>query len=174
MGKVPKPGRGGGAPAGGGGGQPRFSGIEFHKSKGQHILRNPMVVESIVAKSNLKPTDVVLEIGPGTGNLTQRLLESAKRVIAVELDPRMVVELQRRFSSSPLRHNLTLIQGDFLKCDLPYFDVCVANTPYQISSAIVFKLLAHRPMFRSAILMFQKVCTASTARTLRSFAASRC
>ena len=87
----------------------------------------------------------------------QRLLESCKKVVAVELDPRMVVELQRRFTTSPLRHNLTLIQGDFLKADLPYFDVCVANTPYQISSAIVFKLLAHRPAFRAAILMFQKV-----------------
>ena len=69
---------------------------------------------------------------------------------------------------------MKVIHGDVLKVALPYFDVCVANTPYQISSAIVFKLLAHRPMFRSAILMFQKVRTASTARTLRSFAVSRC
>lgn len=46
--------------------------------------------------------------------------------------------------------------GDFLKADLPYFDVCVSNTPYQISSALTFKLLAHRPLFRCAILMFQR------------------
>jgi len=66
-----------------------MSGLEFHKSKGQHILRNPAVVQAIVDKAGVKPTDVVLEIGPGTGNLTMRLLEKAKRVVAIELDPRM-------------------------------------------------------------------------------------
>jgi methylase of polypeptide subunit release factors len=69
---------------------PIHAGIEFHKSKGQHILKNPLVVQSIVEKSGLKSTDVVLEIGPGTGNLTMKLLERAKKVVAVELDPRMV------------------------------------------------------------------------------------
>ncbi|CAI7890909.1 unnamed protein product [Closterium sp. NIES-54] len=49
-----------------------------------------------------------------------------------------------------------IIQGDILKVDLPYFDICVANIPYQISSPIVFKLLSHRPHFRAAIIMFQK------------------
>ena len=76
------------------------TGIEFHKSKGQHILKNPQVIESIILKSGIKPTDVVLEIGPGTGNLTSRLLDVAKRVIAYEVDPRMVLELQRRFQVS--------------------------------------------------------------------------
>jgi 18S rRNA (adenine1779-N6/adenine1780-N6)-dimethyltransferase len=46
--------------------------------------------------------------------------------------------------------------GDFMKAELPYFDVCISNTPYQISSVLVFKLLEHRPMFRSAVLMFQR------------------
>ena len=72
-------------------------GIEFHKSKGQHILKNPSVVKAIVDKAGVKATDIVLEIGPGTGNLTNLLLQQAKKVIAVELDPRMVLELQRRF-----------------------------------------------------------------------------
>lgn len=67
-----------------------MTGLEFHKSKGQHILRNPLVVQAIVDKAGVKSTDVVLEIGPGTGNLTVKLLEKAKKVIAVELDPRMV------------------------------------------------------------------------------------
>lgn len=66
------------------------AGLEFHKSKGQHILKNPLVVQSIVDKSGIKSTDVVLEIGPGTGNLTMKLLEKAKKVVAIELDPRMV------------------------------------------------------------------------------------
>ena len=63
--------------------------IEFHKSKGQHILKNPLVVDSIIEKAGVKSTDIVLEIGPGTGNLTVKLLAAAKRVIAVEYDPRM-------------------------------------------------------------------------------------
>lgn len=66
------------------------AGIEFQKSKGQHILKNPQVTQSIVDKAGIKPTDVVLEIGPGTGNLTMKLLEQAKKVIAIEVDPRMV------------------------------------------------------------------------------------
>ncbi|KAL9435552.1 hypothetical protein AB3S75_021762 [Citrus x aurantiifolia] len=131
-------------------------GISFHKSKGQHILKNPLLVESIVQKAGIKSTDVILEIGPGTGNLTKRLLEAGKMVIAVELDSRMVLELQRRFQSTPYSNRLKVIQGDVLKTDLPYFDICVANIPYQISSPLTFKLLFHQPAFRCAIIMFQK------------------
>ncbi|THU61447.1 hypothetical protein C4D60_Mb07t23380 [Musa balbisiana] len=131
-------------------------GVPFEKSKGQHILKNPMLVETIVQKSGIKPTDVVLEIGPGTGNLTKKLLEVAKSVVAVELDPRMVLELNRRFQGTPHSSRLKVIQGDVLKCELPYFDICVANIPYQISSPLTFKLLAHRPAFRCAVIMFQR------------------
>lgn len=123
---------------------------------GQHILKNPLIVNSIVEKAHIKPTDVVLEIGPGTGNLTVKLLEIAKKVVAVEFDPRMVVELTKRTSNTEHGHKLHIIHGDFLKVDLPYFDVCVANVPYNISSPLTFKLLAHRPMFRCAVLMFQR------------------
>lgn len=81
---------------------PHFrGGIPFHKSKGQHILKNPLLIDSIIQKSGIKPTDVVLEIGPGIGNLTEKLLEVGKSVIAVELDPCMVLELQRRFQGTP-------------------------------------------------------------------------
>ncbi|KAF9618200.1 hypothetical protein IFM89_000669 [Coptis chinensis] len=78
-------------------------GVSFHKSKGQHILKNPLLVDTIVEKSGIKSSDVILEIGPGTGNLTKKLLEVGKMVIAVEVDPRMVLELQRRFQGTP--HN---------------------------------------------------------------------
>ncbi|CAN6469096.1 unnamed protein product [Victoria cruziana] len=131
-------------------------GIQFHKSKGQHILKNPLLVDSIVQKAGIKSTDVVLEIGPGTGNLTSKLLNVAKTVVAVEMDPRMVLELQRRFQGSGYGNQLKVIQGDVLKCELPYFDVCVANIPYQISSPLTFKLLAHKPLFRCAVIMFQR------------------
>lgn len=123
---------------------------------GQHFLRNPEIVNSIIEKSHLRPTDTVLEVGPGTGNLTVKLLEASKKVIAIEMDRRMVREVQKRVESDPRRHRLEVIQGDALKMPLPYFDVCVANLPYQISSAFLFTLLKHRPFFRSAVLMFQE------------------
>lgn len=131
-------------------------GIEFKKLHGQHILRNPLIVRSIVEKAGVKKTDTVLEVGPGTGNLTVRLLEAGRKVIAYEVDPRMVVEVFKRVQGSEKESRLNLIQGDVLKHKLPYFDICVANTPYQISSPLIFRLLAHRPLFRAAILMFQR------------------
>nr|GMD76165.1 ribosomal RNA small subunit methyltransferase-like [Ipomoea batatas]GMD78024.1 ribosomal RNA small subunit methyltransferase-like [Ipomoea batatas]GME18551.1 ribosomal RNA small subunit methyltransferase-like [Ipomoea batatas] len=131
-------------------------GIQFHKSKGQHILKNPMLVDTIVEKSGIKPTDVILEIGPGTGNLTKKLLEAGKSVIAVELDPRMVLDLTKKDFSNCENSVVTISLWDVLKCDLPYFDICVANIPYQISSPLTFKLLSHRPLFRAAVIMFQR------------------
>eukprot|EP00493_Phyllostaurus_siculus_P017355 UN17622 len=99
----------------------------------------------MIDKAGLKPTDVVLEIGPGTGNLTMQMLPLVKKVIAVELDMRMIAELKKRANASPYRHKLEVIAGDVIKTDLPFFNVCVANTPYEISSPLIFKLLTHRP-----------------------------
>ena len=62
-------------------------------------------------RAGIKSTDVVLEIGPGTGNLTAKLLEVAKKVIAYEVDPRMVLELQRRFQGTPQASQLQVVQG---------------------------------------------------------------
>lgn len=123
---------------------------------GQHILKNPQIAQTIVDKANLRPTDKVLEVGPGTGNLTVKILEKAKNVTAVEMDPRMAAELTKRVQGKPEQRKLDIIIGDFVKADLPYFDVCISNTPYQISSPLVFRLLSHRPIFRVAILMFQR------------------
>ncbi|XP_029019825.1 probable dimethyladenosine transferase isoform X2 [Betta splendens] len=128
----------------------------FNTGIGQHILKNPLVVNSIIEKAALRPTDVVLEVGPGTGNMTVKLLEKAKKVVACELDCRLVAELQKRVQCTPLQTKLQVLVGDVLKTDLPFFDVCVANLPYQISSPFVFKLLLHRPFFRCAVLMFQR------------------
>ena len=96
-----------------------------------------------------------MKVGPGTGNLTVRLLEQAKKVVAVEFDRRMVREVLKRVEGCPREKNLQVIQGDILKVDVPYFDVCVANLPYQISSPFLFKMLSHRPLFRCAVIMFQ-------------------
>ena len=70
--------------------------FQMNKSYGQHILANPLIVTSLVEKSDVKPSDTVLEVGPGTGNLTMKILESARSVIAVEMDPRMAAELTKR------------------------------------------------------------------------------
>lgn len=75
---------------------------------------------------------MVLEIGPGTGNLTAKILEQAKKVIAVELDPRMAAEVTKRFQGTPAQKRLEVILGDVMKTELPYFDVCISNTPYQV------------------------------------------
>ncbi|KAI9453597.1 S-adenosyl-L-methionine-dependent methyltransferase [Russula earlei] len=123
---------------------------------GQHILKNPSIAQEIVEKANLRPTDKVLEVGPGTGNLTVRILDKAKHCTAVEMDPRMAAELTKRVQGQPEQRRLEIIVGDFVKAELPYFDVCISNTPYQISSPLVFRLLSHRPLFRVAILMFQR------------------
>ena len=123
---------------------------------GQHFLKNPMIVTQIVAKAAIRSTDVCLEVGPGTGNMTVKLLDQSKRVVAVEFDARMVAELQKRIQHTEHLNHLQIIHGDVMRVQLPFFDVCVANLPYQISSPFVFKLLAHRPMFRCAVIMFQE------------------
>ncbi len=81
----------------------------------------------------MQPTDTVLEIGPGTGNMTVKLLEKAKKVIACEIDQRLVAELQKRVQNTPYKSKLEIMIGDVLKSNLPFFDVCVANMPYQAS-----------------------------------------
>jgi len=132
------------------------TGMMFKKDFGQHILKNPLIIQSMVDKAAVRQNDVVLEIGPGTGNMTVKLLEKAKRVIACEIDPRMVAELQKRVQGSPFQSKLQIMVGDVLKTELPFFDLCVANIPYQISSPLVFKLLLHRPFFKCAVIMFQQ------------------
>ncbi|CAG8950009.1 hypothetical protein HYFRA_00004342 [Hymenoscyphus fraxineus] len=131
--------------------------FKFNTNVGQHILKNPGVAEAIVAKAFLKPSDTVLEVGPGTGNLTVRILEKAKKVIAVELDPRMAAEVTKRVQGRPEQKRLEVLLGDVIKMEtLPQFDVCISNTPYQISSPLVFKLLSLPNPPRVSVLMFQR------------------
>jgi 18S rRNA (adenine1779-N6/adenine1780-N6)-dimethyltransferase len=123
---------------------------------GQHFLKNPAVIAAIIQKAGVKCTDTVLEIGPGTGNMTVPLLQQSKNVVAMECDSRMVREVLKRVEHTELAHKLQVIQGDAIKTKWPFFDLMVANLPYQISSSVVFKLLSHRPMFRCAVIMFQE------------------
>lgn len=133
--------------------------FKFNTNVGQHILKNPGIADAIVEKSYLKPTDTVLEIGPGTGNISVRILERAKKLVAVELDPRMAGEITKRVMGTPAAKKLEVLLGDAIKLDFPPHDVCISNTPYQISSPLVFKLLSMPNPPRACVLMFQ-VCSA--------------
>ncbi|CEL98056.1 unnamed protein product [Vitrella brassicaformis CCMP3155] len=131
------------------------AGLLLEKKKGQHLLKNPGILDKIIQAGDIKSSDIVMEIGPGTGNLTVRLLPLAKRVVAIEVDPRMVAEVKKRASGLGYS-NLEAKEGDALRTDFGRFDVCMANLPYQISSPFIFRLLAHRPLFRSAVLLCQR------------------
>ena len=116
----------------------------------QHFLVDAGYLDKIVVAADLGPEDVVLEIGAGVGNLTERLARKAKKVIAIELDPVLVRVLHDRFDKVA---NIEIIAGDALKVDFPEFDKVISNLPYSISSEITFKLLRHK--FKLGILMYQ-------------------
>lgn len=138
--------------------------VACRKNQGQHLLKNNHIIDEIVRSAGIRTTDTVLEVGPGTGNLTLRLLEAAKRVVAVEVDGRMVEELHRRVQQTEHADKLELLRGDILRMELPDFDICVANIPYKISSPFTFKLLGRTSKFRAAVLMLQR----EFARRLRA------
>jgi 16S rRNA (adenine1518-N6/adenine1519-N6)-dimethyltransferase len=119
----------------------------------QHFLIDPRIVERILSCISVRDR-TVLEIGPGTGILTQALLEEGARVIAVELDYDLCRGLRERFHREIINGRLTLIEGDAARVDLPPFHCVVANLPYSLSSRITFRLLEIG--FEEAILMYQK------------------
>ena len=83
--------------------------FRLHKPRGQHLLTNPRVLDAIVRHAALRPGDAVLEVGPGTGNLTVRLLASpVNHVAAVEIDPRMVDAVTARAAALDISHKLTV------------------------------------------------------------------
>lgn len=118
------------------------------KRFGQHWLRSEAILNQIVAAAELTGRDRVLEIGPGTGLLTQRLLAKAKKVVAVEIDRDLCRKLEHQFADVS---DLLLLEGDILQLDLaqeltthPDFQnptKVVANIPYYITGAILEKLL---------------------------------
>ena len=132
------------------------SGLPMDHKFGQHLLRNPGILDKMMEAANIQQHDTVLEIGPGTGNLTDRLLEKAKLVVAIEIDGRLAAEVKKRVQDKGRSHKFKLIEGDCLKVPFPFFDVCVTNLPYNISSPFVFKILMHKPAFKCAVVMFQK------------------
>ncbi|EZG69274.1 putative dimethyladenosine transferase [Gregarina niphandrodes] len=129
--------------------------MKLEKKHGQHLLKNPGIVKKIIEAADIKKSDVVLEIGPGTGNLTMKLCGLARKVRAIDIDVRMTAEVKKRVLSAGYT-NLEVVHCDALKADFGEFSVCTANLPYQISSPFVFKMITVPHTYRAAVLMFQK------------------
>lgn len=140
-------------------------GFRFKKQLGQNFLIDLFVLEKILRSCGASPGDVVLEIGPGIGSLTEGLLEKTGekgRVIAVEIDETLIPVLRDNLSAYPQLH---LIQGDFLKLDLSEIAALVpsgkklivaANLPYYVTTPILMRLLESDLPIRSMTVMVQE------------------
>ena len=139
--------------------------ITANKSLGQNFLINDEVIENTVKAANITDKDLIIEIGPGLGTLTSLLLEKAKKVIAIELDNRMINILNECFN---LYSNFEIIHQDVLKVDLKNIIETekrengiekvkiVANLPYYITTPIIMKLLEDKLDVESITVMVQK------------------
>lgn len=119
----------------------------------QHYLVDQKAIRRIVGITPVADRRV-LEIGPGTGNLTRALLDAGSTVIAVEVDRALCEDLARIFAAEIDEGRFLLLHGDASRCDLPPFDLCISNLPYSLSSKITFRLLDIG--FTEAVLMYQK------------------
>ncbi len=119
----------------------------------QNFLVNPRIADFIVEQAELNEDDVVLEIGPGRGILTERMLRKCS-VVAVEIDPELCEALELIFPDEVESGRLRVICGDALHVKMPEFTKVVANVPYHISSPLLFRLLEHE--FSIGVLMLQK------------------
>ncbi|MBI4850036.1 MAG: ribosomal RNA small subunit methyltransferase A [Nitrospirae bacterium] len=123
---------------------------------GQHFLFDPNILKKMIACSGITTDDTVVEIGPGLGTLTRFLSLYAKKVIAIELDKRLIGKLEGILSESS---NVEIVQADALK--FPYDSIegkfkVVANIPYYITTPLLFRLLEFKEKITSMTLLMQK------------------
>ena len=136
-----------------------FAAHHARKRFGQHWLIDANVLDRIVAAAELTGADQVLEVGPGRGALTERLLASAAgSVAAVELDRDLVAGLQARFGADP---RFSLLQGDGLELPLPAANKVVANIPYNITGPLLERLVGRldrpvQPGYERLVLLVQQ------------------
>jgi len=135
-------------------------GLSPRKRLGQHFLVDRNILDKVIRTAEVNKEDVVLEVGPGLGEMTLGLARQAKRVIAVEIDSTLVEILKKKMSTVS---NVEIIKEDILKVD---FDALsrqtgaplkvVANLPYQISTPLLFRFIESRRFFSSLTLMLQR------------------
>lgn len=133
------------------------------RSLGQNFLVDQDFIDKIIKAVDPQPGETILEIGPGRGALTHRLVNSGAKVIAIELDRELVPQLREQFKDSP---NFRVIEDNATKVDYARIGLAgsegqiefkvVANLPYYISTAILQNLASQRSCFSSLILMFQR------------------
>lgn len=140
--------------------------FKIKKKLGQNFIIDPNIIVGIAERAEITPNDIVVEIGPGMGSLTQQLAEQAGQVLAIELDQTLIPILQENFKDT---ENLTIVHGDALKVDYnellaplrqrgEYREgfVVVANLPYYITTPITMNLLEGGYPWRRLVLMVQK------------------
>jgi len=135
-------------------------GLAAKKKLGQHFLVDGHVVDKILKAAAVCSNDVVLEIGPGIGGLTQALASNAGHVVAVELDKQLIPILESQFA----KDNVTIVQGDILRVDLRSILAAykclnikvVANLPYYITTPVILYLLESGLPIQSITVMIQK------------------
>ena len=124
------------------------------KYLGQNFLVDPNIRQKIVSSCELKPTDIILEIGPGRGALTKMIAPLVKETIAIEKDKDLIDPLKEEFKNT----NVTIVHADILKypfLNLPFHVKAVGNLPYNIATAVIEKLLLHREHFDGCYLTVQ-------------------
>ena len=127
------------------------------KKLGQNFVTDPNTIRRIVSAAKLNGSKTVVEIGPGLGSLTLGLLEVAKRVIAVEIDPKMAAELEQTIATRAPGKDFTLVRDDALKVDtLPVApDALVANLPYNISVPVLLHFLESFSSIQTGLVLVQ-------------------
>lgn len=136
--------------------------IRPKKSLGQHFLHSRKVLNDIIIAANIQKDETVLEIGPGTGILTQELLNARAKVVAVEKDIRSYDLLKKRFAQECKSGELILKYNDILEFDCVTVGLennkyaLVANIPYYITGAILEKFLENEPRPNRMVLLTQK------------------
>lgn len=126
-------------------------GASPQKRLSQNFLIDKNTIDKIVQQADVTANDTILEIGPGPGGLTDALCETGANVHVIEKDPLFAKGIRQR--ELP---NLTVVEGDVLKEELPQATKVVANLPYNITTPILDKLFAHAPRFTSLTIMVQK------------------
>jgi len=123
------------------------AGVQPDRNQDQHFLVDDRVLDRLSTYAEGIDTDRVLEIGAGTGALTDRLLDVADRVTAIERDARLADFLREEFADARADGRLDVVEGDALSVGFPAFTASVSNLPYGVSSEVLFRLLpAKRPL----------------------------